>query len=134
MFSNQFSLLIPNSTNIVFKLFNLVYLSFPTIPCGYLKDIYIFSVLIINTRDFSLKYSQFRIRWLNTFTLFFPRLLISRQRVNCSSVNSCFDKRSLNSSIGRLMMSITVIGSLKLVAIKSKSYLFIRWESLKMGM
>ena len=40
--------------------------------------------------------------------------------VNCSSVNSCLDKRSLNSSIGRFIMSITEIGNVMLCAVKKK--------------
>ena len=49
-------------------------------------------------------------------TLFFPLRRISLQRVSCSSVNSCFDSRSLNSSIGSWIMSITEIGNLPLWA------------------
>ena len=45
-----------------------------------------------------------------TPTLFFPLLRMSRQRVNWSSLSSCFDRRSLNSSMGKLMISWTVIG------------------------
>ena len=46
-------------------------------------------------------------------TLFFPLLRISRHKVNCSSVNSCFESRSLNSSIGISIISLTEIGKHK---------------------
>ena len=39
------------------------------------------------------------------FTLFFPLRLMSLQRDNWSSDISCLDNRSLNSSIGKCMMS-----------------------------
>ena len=57
-----------------------------------------------------------KIWWLMLFiqhTLFFPLLRISRHKVNCSSVNSCFESRSLNSSIGKSIISLTDIGKLK---------------------
>ncbi len=43
-------------------------------------------------------------------TLFLPLLLMSLQSVSCSSVSSCLLSRSLNSSMGRLMMSLQVMG------------------------
>ena len=46
-------------------------------------------------------------------TLFLPRRRMSLQSVNCSSVNSCLESKSLNSSIGKLMISRTLIGKLK---------------------
>ena len=131
---NQFTLLISNSTNIIFKLLYLVYFSFSTIPCGHLLQkvqksfltIAIYTSILFAVDVHNYDYLK--------RTLFFPLLLISRHMVNCSSVSSCLDKRSLNSSIGRLIMSITEIGNLILCAVqKNKLFLKVQFQNFKIN-
>ena len=63
-------------------------------------------------RENKIKLSVFPLK-IKYYTLFLPRRRISRQSVNCSSVSSCFDNKSLNSSIGKLMISWTDMGKLR---------------------
>jgi hypothetical protein len=43
-------------------------------------------------------------------TLFFPRRLMSLMSDSCASLRSYLDNRSLNSSIGKFIISFTFIG------------------------
>ena len=82
---------------------------------GQTQDLVQFPLAAVLRRHLNLKNRKFtnqfsKLKGIER-TLFLPRRRMSRMSESCASVRSYLERRSLNSSIGRLMMSSTVIGT-----------------------